>query len=296
MNRRAFRGVAAGRYTTLAILLVLAGLSWRWLLGMPSGVGMSMSPTMGLSIAPFLILWTVMMVAMMAPTAAPMILTYQAITSRRTERNSTPTTWVFVGGYLLLWALTGVGAYALAVGAEHAARHFAVSPRWAARLGGAVIVVAGIYQFTPWKAFCLAQCGNPIQFIMTSWRGGVTGALRMGLRHGLYCLGCCWLLFAILFPLGMMNIAAMAAITLLILAEKTLPPRRWSVGVAGAILVIYGSAVIAAPSLLPTFSAGTSMAMPSAPVPNRAPVEPSALAPDAERQAFRIPTSAKTPP
>jgi predicted metal-binding membrane protein len=257
------RGVAAGRYTTLAVLLALAALSWAWLLRTAPGNGIDMSPTMGLPLAPFLLLWTVMMVAMMAPTAAPMILTYQAITSRRTDRGAFPATWVFVGGYLLLWALTGIVAYALAWGAEIAARHFALSPRAAARIGGAVLVVAGIYQVTPWKAFCLARCGHPVGFIMTFWRGGLWGAFRMGWRHGLYCLGCCWLLFAILFPLGMMNIAAMAAIMLLILAEKTLPQRRWGAAVACAILVIYGGSVMLAPSLLPTYCGRPSMQLPS---------------------------------
>jgi len=246
--------LAAGRYATLAILLGLAGLSWAWLIRTASGGGMAMS----LALAPFLTLWVVMMVAMMAPTAAPMILTYHAITSRRTGGGAFPATWVFVGGYLLLWALTGFVAYALAL----AAGHFALSPRWSARIGGAVLVAAGLYQVTPWKAFCLAHCGHPVGFIMASWRGGLSGAFRMGLRHGLYCLGCCWLLFAILFPLGMMNVAAMAAITLLILAEKTLPQRRWGAALAGAVLVIYGGAVIAVPSLLPTFVPDHGMAMP----------------------------------
>ncbi len=264
---RRLSGVVAGQYVTLAVLLVLAGLAWWWLIRMPSGGAMEMSPTMGLALAPFLVLWAVMMVAMMAPTAAPMVLTFHAITARGRERSAFPPTWLFVGGYLLLWVLTGLVAYALALAAESAARHFAVPARGAARVGGAILCLAGLYQFTPWKSFCLSQCSHPIRFIMTSWRGGLSGAFRMGVRHGLYCLGCCWLLFAILFPLGMMNIAAMAAITLLILAEKTLPQRRWGGAVAGAILVIYGAAVIVAPGLLPTFSQTTGMAMPGMGMP-----------------------------
>jgi len=259
--------LAAGQYTTLAVLLVLAALSWWWLIRMPSSGAMDMSPTMGLALAPFLILWAVMMVAMMAPTAAPMILTFHAITARGRERSPFPATWVFVSGYLLLWVLTGLAAYALALGAESAARDFAVPPRGAARVGGAILCLAGLYQFTPWKSFCLAQCGHPVRFIMTAWRGGLSGAFQMGVRHGLYCLGCCWLLFAILFPLGMMNIAAMAAITLLILAEKTLPQRRWGTAAAGAVLLVYGAAVIVAPGLLPTFSQPAAMAMPGMGMP-----------------------------
>ena len=260
-------GLAVGKYTTLALLLALGGLSWVWLLRADTATGMDMTPTMGLSVAPFMILWIVMMVAMMAPTAAPMVLTYHAVTARRADRGVIPATWVFVGGYLLLWAVTGLAAFALARGAETAAQALTVPQRSAARLGGAILCAAGIYQFTPWKAFCLARCGHPVGFIMRSWRGGLGGAFRMGLLHGLYCLGCCWLLFAILFPLGMMNIVAMAAITLLILAEKTLPQRRWGSAITGALLILYGGAVIVSPGLLPTFSERPAMAMPGMKTP-----------------------------
>jgi predicted metal-binding membrane protein len=258
---------AVGRYTTLAVLLALGGLSWVWLLRADTATGMDMTPTMGLAVAPFMILWVVMMMAMMAPTAAPMVLTFHAVTARRTDRGVVPATWVFVGGYVLLWAVTGFAAFALARGAETGAQALTVPPRSAARLGGAILCAAGIYQFTPWKAFCLARCGHPVGFIMRSWRGGLSGAFRMGLLHGLYCLGCCWLLFAILFPLGMMNIVAMAAITLLILAEKTLPQRRWGSVITGALLILYGGAVIVSPGLLPTFSERPAMAMPGMKTP-----------------------------
>ncbi len=111
--------------------------------------------------------------------------------------------------------------------------------------------MAGIYQLTPMKNLCLSKCRTPVSFIMTSWRGGMTGALQMGWLHGLYCFGCCWLLFALLFPLGMMNVAAMAAITLLIFAEKALPWGFWGARAAAIVLIGYGAVVIAIPSLLP---------------------------------------------
>ena len=122
-----------------------------------------------------------------------------------------------------MWTLSGVAAYAGALAAEAVAARTALSPATAARVGGAVLVAAGLYQLTPLKDLCLSKCRTPITFIMTSWHDGAAGALRMGLLHGAYCLGCCWLLFVILFPLGIMNIAAMAVITLVIFAEKTLP-------------------------------------------------------------------------
>jgi predicted metal-binding membrane protein len=114
-----------------------------------------------------------------------------------------------------------------------------------------LLAAAGLYQLTPLKRACLAQCRSPLAFVMTSWRDGAVGAVRMGLRHGLYCLGCCWFLFAILFPLGMMNIAVLAAITLLIFAEKSLPWGDRLTWVAAAVLAAYGVAVLIAPQILP---------------------------------------------
>ena len=136
--------------------------------------------------------------------------------------------------------------------AETAAARAALTPAAEAQVGGAIIMIAGIYQLTPLKELCLSQCRTPIRFIMTSWRDGTAGAFRMGLLHGIYCLGCCWLLFVILFPLGM-NVGAMAAVTLIILAEKMLPWPRLMPHAAAAALVLYGALVIASSQLHPTF-------------------------------------------
>jgi predicted metal-binding membrane protein len=211
----------------------------------------------------FLAIWVVMMVAMMFPTAAPMILTFHTVQAARRQRGEAfVSTWVFVGAYLVVWTLAGVAAYAGALAAEAIVARTAVSPFAAARFGGTVIIAAGLYQLTPLKDLCLAKCRTPMGFIMTSWRDGMAGALRMGLAHGAYCLGCCWLLFLVLFPVGVMNIGAMALITLVVFAEKTLPWGRATARAAAAALVAYGAAVIAAPQILPTFPAGDDMAMP----------------------------------
>jgi predicted metal-binding membrane protein len=240
-------------YAILAILLVVAIWSWAALVWdyPASAMDMSLPYTMGLSLTPFLAIWTIMMVAMMFPTAAPMILTYHNIQRRRTARGAFFATWAFVAGYLILWALTGIAAFGFARGAEAAVSHFDISANALARFGGIVLILAGLYQFTPAKNFCLSKCRTPVAFIMTSWRSGTAGALRMGWLHGLYCFGCCWLLFVILFPLGMMNVAAMAAITLLILAEKVLPWGRLIAHASAVVLIVYGGAVIAMPALLP---------------------------------------------
>ena len=202
--------------------------------------------------------------AMMFPTAAPMILTFHKVQAGKRQRGEAfVSTWIFVAAYLLVWSLSGVAAYAGALAAEAVAARTALSPASAARVGGAVLVAAGLYQLTPLKDLCLSKCRTPITFIMTSWRDGTVGALRMGLLHGAYCLGCCWLLFVILFPLGIMNIAAMAVITVVIFAEKTLPWGRTMARVMAVALIAYGSVVVAAPQLLPTFPAAHNMDTPA---------------------------------
>ena len=121
----------------------------------------------------------------------------------------------------------------------------------ASRIGGVVLIAAGLYQLSPLKNTCLAKCRTPLQFVMTSWRDGAGGAIRMGIEHGAYCLGCCWLLFVILFPLGMMNIAALALLTALIFAEKVLLVGRAVSAIAGVALVVYGAVVVFMPTFLP---------------------------------------------
>jgi predicted metal-binding membrane protein len=243
------------RNLILGLLLALAAGAWAALLWQSVDADMDMtmaSSTMGLRAPLFLAIWVTMMVAMMFPTAAPMILTFHKVQAGKRERGDAfVSTWVFVAAYILVWTLAGVAAYAGALAAETA--RAALSSTTAARIGGAVIMLAGIYQLTPLKDLCLSKCRTPITFIMTSWRDGAVGALRMGLLHGAYCLGCCWLLFVILFPLGIMNIAAMAVITLIIFAEKTLPWGRLAPRATAAALVTYGAVVIAAPQVLPTF-------------------------------------------
>jgi predicted metal-binding membrane protein len=160
-------------------------------------------------------------------------------------------TWVFVSAYLLIWTLMGVAAYAAAVSAEHLAGQSTWLLANGRRLGGVVLVSAGLYQLSPLKHLCLTKCRSPLAFVMTSWRHGYGGAFRMGLEHGVYCLGCCWLLFVILFPLGMLNSAVLALLTLLIFAEKVLPIGRQASYGAAAVLVLYGAFVVVMPELLP---------------------------------------------
>jgi predicted metal-binding membrane protein len=256
-----------GRNLLLGILLLLAAAAWIVLIRqatMASDAAMGQNAlTMGLNAPLFLLIWIVMMVAMMFPTAAPMILTFHQIQAgKRRHGERFVSTSVFVGAYLLVWALAGILAYGGAVLAEALAAKAGLSPTAAARIGGAVLVFAGLYQLTPLKDRCLAKCRTPMGFIITNWRDGTRGALGMGFLHGVYCLGCCWVLFVILFPLGIMNIAAMAVLTLVIFAEKSLPWSRAVPRLTAAALVAYGAVVIAAPRYLPTFAQGAAMEMP----------------------------------
>jgi predicted metal-binding membrane protein len=245
------------RNVILAVLLVLAAASWTILIWQSARMdNMAMGLTMGMGVALFLLIWVVMMIAMMFPAAAPMILMFSRVhADKRQSGKAFVPTWVFVSAYLLIWTLFGVLAYLGAVWAERLAQQIPWVIANAARLGGGVLVLAGLYQLSPLKRTCLTKCRTPLDFLFSSWRDGYLGSFRMGLEHGLYCLGCCWLLFVILFPLGMMNMAALAVITLVIFAEKSLPLGARMAQVAALALIAYGVLVVLMPSTLPTMRA-----------------------------------------
>lgn len=239
------------RNLILASLLVLAAAAWA-LLALQAQMPMAMTPTAGMEAPLFLAMWVAMMVAIMFPTAAPMILTFATVQKGKRGRGQAfVPTWVFVGAYLLVWTVFGVIAYAAAVAAEALAMNSMWLMENGGRIGGLLLVLAGLYQLSPLKTACLNKCRTPLSFIMTSWRDGYAGAFRMGLEHGWYCMGCCWLLFLILFPLGVMNIAAMVLLTALIFAEKSLPVGPRVVQGAAVALVFYGAVAIAMPEALP---------------------------------------------
>ncbi len=241
------------RSLILGGLLILAALAWALLIWQASTMShQAMGLTMGMSAILFIAIWIVMMVAMMFPTAAPMILMFSKIyQSRRQQERPFVPTWLFVSAYLLVWSLCGEVAYPLTVGIEQLAGQSMWLMENAARLGGVVLLAAGLYQLSPLKDICLSKCRTPVQFILSSWHDGYGGAFRMGLEHGAYCLGCCWLLFVILFPLGLMNVAVMALLTALIYAEKALPIGRQISQLVGRGLIVYGVIVLFLPAALP---------------------------------------------
>lgn len=192
------------------------------------------------------VMWAMMMVAMMTPSAAPIVLTFAMLNRRRREQQVPyVSTGVFLLGYLAVWA----GFSVLATTAQwglHAAS--LLSPMMASTspiLGGVLLLAAGTYQWTPLKYACLRHCRSPLGFILSEWREGKQGAFLMGLKHGSYCVGCCWFLMAMLFVAGVMNLLWVAAIAGFVLLEKVAPAGHWVGRVVGVILVGWGMWMIA---------------------------------------------------
>jgi predicted metal-binding membrane protein len=190
---------------------------------------------------------------MMFPASAPMILTFSTIQARRrsAQRSYVPVS-VFTASYILVWVTFGILALGLSVGVDTVAER---SPwllsNWS-RIAGGILIAAGVYQLTPLKHICLRKCRSPMGFLLEHWRDGRSGAFAMGIHHGLYCAGCCWLLFVILVALGVMNLAVMGAVTIVVFAEKTLPRGDWIARAAGSGLITYGALVVVLPRALPS--------------------------------------------
>ena len=186
----------------------------------------------------FLAVWTVMMGAMMLPSAAPMILTFAAAQARR-DRNVAVPTWMFVTCYILVWGYAGLVVYVLLHAGKDLVDHLAWLESGPLVLG-VTLTLAGLYQFTPLKRLCLRHCRSPLAFVRRHWRDGWEDAVEMGCRHGLYCLGCCWALFSVMVAAtGMMSIVWMLLMTLVVFAEKVLPHGpRISVAVALGLIAL----------------------------------------------------------
>lgn len=214
-------------------IALLVALSWAFLLrgiGMPQSMS-PMQPTIGVLV----LMWWLMMVAMMLPSASPAILLYARVRERRGSGGAVVQPWVFALGYLSVWLLFSIGAAALQRLLAQPAMALAEGPA-----SGAVLLAAGLYQLSPFKGACLRQCRSPVEFLTRQWRPGLTGALRLGVLHGTYCVGCCWILMALLFVGGVMNFAWIAALTLIVGVEK-LAPRGDVIGrVAGVALIGWG--------------------------------------------------------
>ena len=240
-------------------LALITALAWVYLVrldrqlssstqydSMMAAMGMSTSVPWTLTDVLFtFLMWAVMMVGMMAGSALPVLLLFGSARAARGGQHVPLAVLVFGLGYAFVWAGFSLCA-ALAQWVLHQAAM--LSPAMATsnhRVGGAILIAAGVYQLTPFKGACLTRCRSPLGFLMTNWRDGTTGTFAMGLRHGSYCLGCCWALMCVLFVVGVMNLVWVAALSVLVLAEKIGPGAAILARVAGALMIVAGVVVAA---------------------------------------------------
>lgn len=243
-------------------LAAAAGLAWIYLivsaLAMDMSGGMMKMPDGSIMAMPmqipvwtpgyFLIMflmWSVMMVGMMVPTVTPTVLIYAAV-ARKAAREGSPVapTGAFSAGYIAVWTLFSLAATAAQFGLDRAALLSPMMVSSSPWLGAGLLVGAGIYQFLPLKKSCLKNCRSPVDFIARNWKKGIYGAFRMGVSHGWYCLGCCWVLMLLLFVGGVMNLLWVAIITIFILLEKVLPLGDAGGRIMGLVMIAAGGAYI----------------------------------------------------
>jgi predicted metal-binding membrane protein len=191
-----------------------------------------------------------MMAAMMFPSVAPTVALYSSMTKSR----SPVAPLLFTSGYLAAWTSIGVLAFAVATVGDRMAGDLLAWDRGGRWIAGATLIVAAIYELTPLKDVCLGKCRSPLGFLLGSWRSGRSGALQMGVKHGAWCIGCCWALMASLFALGVMSIAWMAVVAGLIAFEKLIPSRRAATYGTAAILLVLGALLLAAPDAIPALT------------------------------------------
>jgi predicted metal-binding membrane protein len=242
------------RIIVLSGLALITALSWVYVLSLTSdmrnmemGAEMAMPRMQAWGVADFALtfsMWAVMMVAMMMPSAAPMILMFSQVNRRRRKQEvSYVPTGVFLVGYLVVWAAFSVMATAAQWGLHAVSLLSPMMVSTSPVLGGTLLLIAGIYQWTPLKHACLSKCRSPLGFVLNEWREGRRGAFLMGLKHGSYCTGCCWSLMALLFVAGVMNLLWVSAIAGFILLEK-MGPAGQRVGQAAGALMIAGGIVL----------------------------------------------------
>ena len=226
-------------------LVVVCALAWWLTLIHAHGMHAS-SPHTG-RVAGIFVMWLVMMAAMMLPAVLPMVDVFAAVSRQRHHGSRAyARTTLFVGGYLIAWS--GYSAVATAAHwlLERSGLLDTMMRSTSDLLAGGLFLAAGLYQWTPLKQACLRRCRSPLEFVLTHWRKGAAGAFIMGTRHGLYCVGCCWMLMLLLFVGGVMNIAWIAGLAAFVLLEKLAPAGGWVSRAAGAGLVLWGVATLVA--------------------------------------------------
>ncbi len=245
------------RLGLVALLFAIAAAAWWWTADQMRGMDDGPWTALG-TLSWFVAVWVVMMAAMMFPSLAPTVALY----SRMTKSRSALAPFAFTSGYLVAWATVGVLAFTVAsVGGTLAGGVLAWdhAGRW---IAGATLIVAAVYELTPLKDVCLGKCRSPLGFLLSAWRDGPVGGLKMGLRHGAWCIGCCWALMASLFALGVMSLAWMAVVAGLIAFEKLIPSRRAATYGTTAVLLTLGLLLLLAPDAIPALTVPGNGSMP----------------------------------
>jgi predicted metal-binding membrane protein len=246
-------------WTIAAALLAITALAWLYLIVLASRMGNEHGGSMGamsqlqpwspLEFLMLFIMWAVMMIGMMVPTASRAVLIYAAVARQAAKRgNSLPATGWFIAGYILVWTGFSLGATAFQAGLNNVGL---LSPMMASAspwLVVTLLLAAGCYQLTPWKEACLKHCQSPANYLAGKFKPGISGAVALGVRHGSYCLGCCWVLMSLLFVGGVMNLIWIATITFFVLLEKLSPIGTRLRNVSGWLMI--GSAAVYSSSLM----------------------------------------------
>jgi predicted metal-binding membrane protein len=245
------RATLAERAVRPGVVTALVGVTLAaWLLVVVRMRGMDGGPGTDLGSAGwYLGIWVTMMAAMMLPSAAPMVLLFSKVASG--SRRPGLATALFVIGYLVAWTAYGVVAYALYRLVRSLDPAFLGWDRFGPEITGAAIVLVGVYQLTPLKRACLRHCRTPLGFVMHHWHAGPTGAVRMGVVHGAWCVGCCWALMVLLFAVGVMSITWMVVVSAVVFAEKVLPAGERVARSLAVLLVVLGAWVALAPDSVP---------------------------------------------
>jgi predicted metal-binding membrane protein len=239
-------------------IVLITALSWAYLVHlnrrmrssveedtMMAAMGMVMNQPWGVGdLLLTFVMWSVMMVGMMAVPALPVLLLFAGMHAQRVDRGVVPAVPSFGLGYLIVWLAFSTIATAAQWALHEGALLSATMATSSTPAAGVILIAAGAYQLTPLKTGCLARCQSPLGFLMSNWRDGSSGAFLMGFRHGTFCLGCCWALMAVLFVVGVMNLAWVGVLTLFILAEKIGPTGVRVSRVGGAILMALGVALV----------------------------------------------------
>jgi len=265
------------RYGLIGTLVALAAIGWVFtderMTGMDMGPGTDPG-TLGF----WVISWVVMMAAMMLPSIAPMVLMHHRVQQGKVERGQTADTGatpLFVAGYLLTWSTAGLAGYAILWSGHQWSPGFLDWDEAGPYVAGGAILVAGLYQLTPLKDICLTKCRSPVAFLLTAWKPGRIGALRMGIVHGAWCVGCCWALMIALLALGVMSVGWMVFIAALIAIEKLPPWQPVANRSIAVLLVALGIGVAFTPQDVPGLTVPGDASRPAMHMqPQRDPISP----------------------